>query len=68
MCYNPIEIELWKVRVAEAERKAMLAYRTRDLKSPERLLWERLLAAARHLLTVRLQMNVRPMRYAGQQE
>jgi hypothetical protein len=68
MCYNPIEIDLWKVRVAEAERKAMLAYRTRDLKSPERLLWERLLAGARRLLNVRLQVHVRPMRYAGQQE
>ena len=68
MCYNPIEPELWKMRVAEAERRAALAYRTRDLKSPEALLWERFLAGVRRLFTLRLRATIRPMRYAAQQE
>ena len=68
MCYNPIELDVWKIRVAEAERKAMLAYRTRDLKSSEMQILERLLRGARRLFTARLQPNFRVMRYAAQQK
>ncbi len=66
--YNPIEIELWKIRVAEAERKAMLAYRTKDLKSPEALMLERLLRSVRRLFDVRLRLDFSPLRYAAQQK
>ncbi len=66
--YNPIEIELWKIRIAEAERKAMWAYRTRDLKSPEAQLWERLLRGVRRLFDVRLRLDFSPLRYAAQQK
>lgn len=66
--YNPIETELWKIRVAEAERKAMLAYRTKDLKSPEALMVERLLRGVRRLFSIRLRPSSRPLRYAMQQE
>ncbi len=66
--YNPIEIELWKIRVAEAERKAMLAYRTKDLKSPEALMLERLLRGVRRLFDVRPRLNFSPLRYATQQK
>ncbi len=66
--YNPIEIELWKIRVAEAERKAMLAYRTKDLKSPEALMLERLLRGVRRLFDVRLRLDFSPLRYAAQQK
>jgi len=64
--YNLIEIELWKIRVAEAERKAMLAYRTKDLKSPEAQMLERLLRGARRLFSTRLMPSFRLMRYATQ--
>lgn len=66
--YNPIEPELWKIRIAEAERKAMWAYRTRDLKSPEALMLERLLHGVRLLFSIRLRPSSRPLRYAMQQE
>jgi len=66
--YNPIEIELWKIRVAEAERKAMLAYRTKDLKSPEAQLLERLLRSVRMLFSARIRPSFRPLRYAVQQK
>lgn len=66
--YNLIEIELWKIRVAEAERKAILAYRTKDLKSPEALMLERLLRGVRLLFSTRLRPSSRPLRYAMQQE
>lgn len=66
--YNPIEIELWKIRVAEAERKAMLAYRTKDLKSPETQMLENLLRGVRRLFSIRLRVSSRPLRYAMQQK
>ena len=62
--YNPIELEMWKIRIAEAERKAMLAYRTKDLKSPEAQLLERLLHGVRLLFSTRLRPSFRPLRYA----
>lgn len=68
MCYNLIELELWKIRIAEAERKAMLAYRTKDLKSPEAQMVERLLRGVRLLFSTRLRPSSSPLRYAVQQK
>lgn len=75
MFYNPMELQVWKactamaeLHVAEAERKARLAYRTKDLKSPETLMWERLLRGVRRLFNVRPRLNFSPLRYAAQQK
>jgi hypothetical protein len=68
MYYNPIEQEVWKMRIVVAERKAMLAYQTRDLKSPEAQMLERLLCNVRRLFTARLRPNFRLMRYAAQEK
>ena len=62
--YNPIEPDLWKIRVAEAERKAISAYRAKDLKSPEAQMVERLLRGVRLLFSTRLRLSSRPLRYA----
>lgn len=67
MFYNPMELEIWKTCIAMAERRAMLNYQTRDLKSPETLMWERLLrllGRARLLFSACLRPSFRPLRYA----
>lgn len=66
MFYNPMELEIWKTCIAMAERRAMLNHQTRDLKSPEAQMLERLLRGARRLFSVRLMPNFRLMRYATQ--
>ncbi|HOT91666.1 MAG TPA: hypothetical protein PLJ78_06630 [Anaerolineae bacterium] len=63
MFYNPIELEVWKMRVLRAERQAMQNYQTRDLKSPETRMLERLLRGMRCLFTVRPLSNFRLMQY-----
>ena len=69
MCYNSFDLEEdWKMRIAQAEHKAMLAYQTRDLKSPEAQMLERLLRGVRYLFTVRPLPNFRLMHYASQEK
>lgn len=69
MYYNSFDLEEnWKMRVAQAERKAMLAYQTRDLKSWETQMLEQLLGSVRALFTVRLLPDSRMMLYAAQQK
>ena len=68
MYYNPIELEVWKMRVAEAERKAMLKYQTRHLKFPEAQMLERLLRGVLLLFNVRLLRSFRLLHYSVQQE
>lgn len=68
MFYNPMELEIWKTYIAMAERKAMRNYQTRDVKSPEALMAERLLRGVRRLLNMRLRLDFSPLRYAAQQK
>jgi len=51
MFWNPIEQEIWKMRVLNVERKAEPQRRTRRLKSPEARLLERLLRDVRLLFS-----------------
>jgi len=68
MFYNPMDVEIWKTCIAMAERRAMRNYQTRDVKSPETLMWERLLRGVRRLFDVRPRLNFSPLRYATQQK
>lgn len=69
MSYNSFDLEEdWKMRVARAERKAMLAYQTRELKSWETQVLEQLLDSVRALFTMRLLPDSRMMLYAAQQK
>jgi hypothetical protein len=68
MFYNPMELEIWRTCIAMAELKARRNDQTRDVKSPETLMWERLLRGVRRLFNVRLRLNFSPLRYAVQQK
>ena len=69
MCYNSFEFEgMWKLYIVQAERKAMLAYQTRNLKSWEAQMLERFLRSVRALFTTNLRPNFRLMLYAAQQK
>ena len=71
MFYNPMELEIWKTCIAMAERRTMRNYQTRDLKSPEVLMWQRLLGLlgrVRLLFNTRFRPSFSPLRYAVQQK
>jgi hypothetical protein len=69
MCYNSFEFEeMWKLYIVQAERKAMLAYQTRNLKSWEAQMLERFLRSVRALFTTNLRSDSRMMLYAAQQK
>ena len=66
MFWNPIEQEIWKMRVLNAERIGEPQRRTRHLKSPEARLVERLLRDARLLFSrIAGMVSARPWRNAA---
>ena len=69
MYNNLIELDLLcKARIEEAERKAVLNRRARNVRSSEAQLLGRFLHGLSHIRNVHHPLNIRRLNYATQQE
>jgi len=69
MYNNLAELDLLcKARIAEAERKAVLNRRARNVKSPKAQLLEHFLHSLSLIRNVHLPLNIRRLDYAARQE